>query len=114
LFYSANHYRSVDYAVGYAVANSPVGPWVKHDRSPILHRSIVGENGPGHGDVFRGPEGKLFYVYHVHHSDAAVNPRRTRIVQLVLTWKESCDRYDIAVDATSIIKPLASSEAAAR
>jgi beta-xylosidase len=107
LFYSANHYRSVDYAVGYAIADTPVGPWLKHARNPILHRSIVGENGSGHGDVFRGPEGGLYYVYHVHHSDTTVTPRRTRIVPLVLSWNGGEARYDITVDATRLIKPVA-------
>lgn len=114
LFYSANHYRSVDYAVGYAVADSPLGPWVKHDRNPILHRSIVGENGPGHGDVFRGPDGTLHYVYHVHHSDTIVSPRRTRIVPLVLTWNDPRGRYDITVDAARVIRPVASAGTGAR
>ena len=45
LFYSANDYRSIDYAVGYATSNSPMGPWTKNENSPIIHRSIVGENG---------------------------------------------------------------------
>lgn len=27
LIYSANHYQSQDYAVGYATATSPLGPW---------------------------------------------------------------------------------------
>ena len=110
LFYSANHYRSVDYAVGYAIASSPTGPWAKHAGNPILHRALVGENGPGHGDVFRGPEGRLHYVYHVHHSDTTISPRRTRIVPLELTWNERADRYDIAVDATRIIKPLTAAD----
>lgn len=47
LFYSANDYRSLDYAVGYATSNSPMGPWTKNENSPIIHRSIVGENGSG-------------------------------------------------------------------
>ncbi len=114
LLYSANHYRSIDYAVGCAVADSPLGPWVKQSENPILHRSIVGENGSGHGDVFRGPEGRLYYVYHVHHSETAVSPRRTRIVPLVLTWDERHDRYRITVDAANIIKPLTSSGAGGR
>lgn len=114
LFYSANHYRSIDYAVGYAVSRSPAGPWTKYDRNPILHRSLVGENGSGHGDVFHGPDGGLHYVYHVHHSDTAVHPRRTRIVPLVLSWNERRGLYDIAVDASRIIKPLTSADPAPR
>lgn len=41
LFYSANHYMNIDYAVGYAIADSPYGPWVKQSDSPIIHRTIV-------------------------------------------------------------------------
>ena len=52
LFYSANHFMNIDYSVGYATASSPFGPWKKHPNSPIIHRSLVGENGSGHGDVF--------------------------------------------------------------
>lgn len=106
LLYSANHYRSIDYAVGYAVADSPFGPWVKPAGNPILHRAIVGENGSGHGDVFRGPHGQLHYVYHVHHSDTQVHPRRTRIVPLIAAWNERQDRFDLSVDAAKVIKPV--------
>ena len=45
LFYSANHFMNIDYSVGYATASSPFGPWKKHPNSPIIHRSLVGENG---------------------------------------------------------------------
>ena len=62
----------------------PFGPWKKHPNSPIIHRSLVGENGSGHGDVFKGLDGKYYYVYHVHRSDSTVSPRKTRIVPLIL------------------------------
>ena len=51
LFYSANHFKNIDYAVGYATSTSPYGPWKKHANNPIIHRSIVHENGSGHGDI---------------------------------------------------------------
>ena len=38
LIYSANHYESKDYAVGYATASSPKGPWTKYSGNPILRR----------------------------------------------------------------------------
>lgn len=82
LFYSANHFQSVDYAVGYAVADSPWGPWEKYEGNPILHRSLVGENGSGHGDLFFSPQGEPYYVYHVHQSPDQVGPRKTRILPL--------------------------------
>lgn len=59
LFYSANHFMNIDYSVGYATASSPFGPWKKHPNSPIIHRSLVGENGSGHGDVFKGLDGNI-------------------------------------------------------
>ena len=73
---------SPDYAVGYAWAESPCGPWHKNPDNPVIHRSIVGENGSGHGDLFKGPDGEYWYVYHVHNSDTRVHPRKTRMVPL--------------------------------
>lgn len=82
LFYSANHFQSIDYAVGYATATSPYGPWTKNQNNPIIHRSIVGENGSGHGDLFFDKNKDPYYVYHVHYSSQTVSPRRTRIIPL--------------------------------
>lgn len=55
LIYSANHFRSQDYAVGYATATSPLGPWKKYDGNPILCRDkdvAAGLVGTGHGAPF--------------------------------------------------------------
>lgn len=106
LFYSANHFMSPDYAVGYATAPTPVGPWTKNASNPIIHRSIVGEKGAGHGDVFTDNDGKMRYVYHVHNSDSVVSPRRTRIIDLILTpTPETGIPFSITADPTSIIIP---------
>lgn len=105
LFYSANHFMSPDYAVGYAVADSPLGPWEKNVNNPIIHRNIVGEKGSGHGDVFVDNNGNYRYVYHVHHNDSVATPRRTRIVNLNLEKNPLTDTYDITVDPSSIIIP---------
>lgn len=105
LFYSANHFMNIDYSVGYATASSPLGPWKKHPNSPIIHRSLVGENGSGHGDVFKGLDGKYYYVYHVHRSDSTVQPRKTRIVPLMLE-KGNDGLYSITVDKEHVIKPM--------
>lgn len=82
LFYSANHFMSKDYAVGYATASSPLGPWTKNPYNPIINSSVAGEKGSGHGDLFFGPDGDLKYVFHVHNSDSVVSPRKTRIISL--------------------------------
>ena len=105
LFYSANHFMSPDYAVGYATADSPRGPWIKNPGNPIIHRSIVGEKGSGHGDLFKDNEGKYRYVYHVHNSDSVVSPRRTRIVTLDFKKNNDSDTYDITAVPSSVIIP---------
>lgn len=105
LFYSANHFLNQDYAVGYATAPSPQGPWTKYAGNPIIHKSRVGEPGSGHGDIFKGLDGKPYYVYHVHNSDSAVAPRLTRIVPLTMTRNDSTGIYDIAPDTDHIIVP---------
>lgn len=105
LFYSANHFMSRDYAVGYAVADSPMGPWHKPANNRIIHRSIVGENGSGHGDVFADKKGNMFYVYHVHNSNHAVSPRLTRIVPL--HFIPSNDGFDhVIVKKEEVIVPM--------
>ncbi len=71
LTYSANHYKDPFYGIGYAVADSPEGPWVKNPDNPIL--GMDAENGifgPGHNAFFLSPDAKeLFIVYHTHISE---------------------------------------------
>jgi xylan 1,4-beta-xylosidase len=105
LFYSANHFKNIDYAVGYAVADSPCGPWIKQKNSPIIHRSVVGENGSGHGDLFKGLDGEMYYVYHVHFSDHETGPRKTRIVPLVKKWDAAKSIYQFSADGNKVIIP---------
>jgi beta-xylosidase len=82
LLYSANHFNSPDYAVGYAVSESPYGPWEKYQGNPILSKAYVGKNGTGHGDIFENRKGEMFYVFHTHQSITAVGPRRTAMVNI--------------------------------
>ena len=106
LFYSANHFMNIDYAVGYAVADSPYGPWMKQSDSPIIHRSIVGENGSGHGDLFEGLDGQLYYVYHVHFDQQRATPRRTRIVPVAKQWNDATGQYQFSVESDGVIMPV--------
>lgn len=109
MFYSANHFLSPDYAVGYAVADSPYGPWHKADDNPMLHSRMVGERGSGHGDVFESEDGKLYYVYHVHYSADRPTPRRTRIVPLKCEKRED-GTYRFAIDKENVIVPVVKQE----
>lgn len=114
MFYSANHFKSIDYAVGYATANSPMGPWIKYPGNPIIHRSIVKENGAGHGDLFFDKQKRPHYVYHVHNSDSTVVPRKTRIVPLTFSKNAETGIYDITADPEGVIVPRKKNESERR
>lgn len=62
LFYSGNDWRTANYAVGYAVCESPLGPCVKPTTTPWL-ASSDGAQGPGGPEVFRDSNG-LWMVVH--------------------------------------------------
>ena len=61
LFYSANAYASDSYAVGHAVADSPLGPFSK-DPEPVLASNEVAA-GPGHCSLFEH-DGRVWMAYH--------------------------------------------------
>ena len=86
LFYSANDFRSPDYCVGVAVADSPLGKFKKLQSPAVISREITGFNGSGHGDIFFDNDGGIWYVFHAHHSNIRVSPRRTAIIKLVETF----------------------------
>ena len=81
LLYSANHFMSTDYAVGYASAQSPYGPWRRYDGNPIISKKSLDINGPGHGDVFTEGD-SLYYVFHTHASANDVRPRHTMLLKM--------------------------------
>jgi Glycosyl hydrolases family 43 len=62
LFYSGNDWRTANYAVGYAVCETPLGPCAKPASGPWL-ASSDGAQGPGGPQVFRDRDG-LWMVVH--------------------------------------------------
>ncbi|MES2827527.1 MAG: family 43 glycosylhydrolase [Bacteroidota bacterium] len=93
LIYSANDFRNIDYAVGYATSNSPLGPWKKYDGNPIIDRKTNGYNGTGHGDLYEDQVGNLQYVMHIHNSNTKVSPRATGNVGLkFIAGKDGVDQ----------------------
>ena len=75
LTYSGNGYDAKEYAVGYAVSKSPLGPYEKYKANPILSYTSK-LYGPGHHSFTTSPDGsELIIVYHTHASTTAVHPR---------------------------------------
>jgi beta-xylosidase len=68
LMYSANYFGGGNYAVGYATAKSPLGPFTKASNNPVLQKNTAsGGNvtGTGHNSITYSPDGKeMFCVYH--------------------------------------------------
>lgn len=63
LLYSGGSADSEHYAIGYATATHPLGPFTKYHGNPIIHKGD-GIFGPGHVSVIRDQAGKLWMVYH--------------------------------------------------
>lgn len=61
--YSGNFFAGPDYAVGYATAQHPLGPYTKAAENPILERGS-GMTGTGHSCFFHTPDGALMICYH--------------------------------------------------
>ncbi len=79
LVYTANHFLSKEYSIGYATSKSPLGPWEKYEGSPIIKRSEK-VNGPGNGMFIESPDGsELFLAYHVHCDLENPTPRKLAI-----------------------------------
>lgn len=78
LVYSANHFACPDYAIGYATAPAPGGPWTKYEGNPIVSSSER-YTGPGHCAFFTDRKGRLNIVYHSHFSSVNVQPRIVHI-----------------------------------
>jgi beta-xylosidase len=66
LFYSGNGYAGLEYAVGYAMCESPAGPCEEAEENPILKTSLERPPviGPGHQTVVTDDEGQTWLVYH--------------------------------------------------
>ena len=77
-FYSGGAWHTVNYGVGYAVADHPLGPW-RDDfaaHGPAVLKGIEGSVlGPGHNSTMMGPDGRTLYMAY-HAWDPAHTARR--------------------------------------
>ncbi len=103
LFYSANDFRNIDYAVGYAVSENLTGPWTKNEQ-PIISRQNIGLNGTGHGDFFYDKKHRLHYVLHTHNGNATVSPRLTAVVQAKFVSAAGRDTMQVLKNTFHLLK----------
>lgn len=92
LFYSGNNYAGHEYAVGYAVCESAMGPCQEAPENPILS-SVMTERplvvGPGHQTIVEDDEGQTWLVYHVWEVTSAGLRGDRRLVWLDrLEWED--------------------------
>jgi xylan 1,4-beta-xylosidase len=69
LLYSGGGSYTEDYAIGYATAKRPTGPFVKYPGNPVMKKGD-GVFGPGHCAVTKTPDGRLWIVYHQKIDDS--------------------------------------------
>lgn len=86
LFYSSNFYASKEYSLGVAVADHPLGPYVKQHNNPILQYIQDGEtvlvSGPGHNSFFTVGD-EIFTSYHTHTYPKAPSGNRQMCIDRV-------------------------------
>lgn len=76
LFYSGGFYGDRTYSMGYATASSPLGPFVKYDKNPIISTTEAA-SGPGNNSFFHTLDGKeLLNAYHTHTAPAIAGGNR--------------------------------------
>ena len=69
LLYSGTAANTLDYAIGYATATAPTGPFTKYAGNPIVKRTDRAL-GPGHGCVVKDGAGNLWSIYHQQKDDS--------------------------------------------
>jgi beta-xylosidase len=91
MFFSANAYNTVNYAIGYATCESATGPCQDAAENPILKTSTKRPPviGPGHQTIVTDDDGELWLVYHawaVPKSGGKLEQRNVWIDRL--TWED--------------------------
>lgn len=98
MLYSANHFMSQDYGVGYATSRNPNGNWLKN-AAPILKKPGNRLVGTGHGSIFTDRNGRKKFVFHSHHDTTSIHPRVMHIADI------SISEGRVFIDPTSIMTP---------
>ncbi|MFC1890676.1 glycoside hydrolase family 43 protein [Thermodesulfobacteriota bacterium] len=98
LMYSGNGANRPQYALGYATADNPTGPFTKNERNPILEAdSDYDFYGPGHNSVTVGPGGELWMFYHTK-VNACINWERLLRKNKIAFGEDGQLYVDLGVD----------------
>ena len=96
LFFSANDYGGLDYAVGYARCESAVGPCEDGTENPVLSSVVDGSVpviGPGHQTIILDDDGEPWMAYHAWQVTSAGMRGTARFMWLDrLTWEGDVPR----------------------
>ena len=89
LTYSANPFWAREYAVGYAISDSPLGDFVKPDDNRILGIDATWDHvsGPGHHSFFKAGN-QLYMAYHAHIDRVFGNSLRALAIDEVFVTGE--------------------------
>lgn len=101
LTYSANSYESPFYGIGFATAKSPLGPWTKYNKNPILQKP-KNLQGVGHSAMFTDKSGTLRIVFHAHRDSNNIHPRGMYISNVTFT-KDSQPIMQIGINIENTI-----------
>lgn len=106
LTYSANSYESPFYGIGFATAETIIGPWTKYEQNPILQKpgKLVGV---GHSAMFTDKDGQLRIVFHAHNNLQNIHPRHMYISRV--TFEKQGDVEIMSIDP-DYLTPLVKSE----
>jgi GH43 family beta-xylosidase len=104
LTYSANNWETPQYGVGYAVADSPLGPFRKSPANPVLSQNAaIGMYSTGHGSIAFSPDGRQLYYVH-HGRPSPTDPQR----RLYTERMRISPNGTLSIDAATSDRPIPS------
>ncbi|WP_331272822.1 family 43 glycosylhydrolase [Motilibacter deserti] len=111
LLYSANNWENENYGVGYATADSPLGPWRKFEGNPVLSKNAaLPMYGTGHGSVIASPDGSELYYVHHGRPGATSGPRKLYTERMTIddAKPDANGNPTLSIDQTTADRPVPS------
>jgi hypothetical protein len=111
LTYSANNWETPQYGVGYATADSPLGPFHKSPTNPILSQNAqIGMYSTGHGSFATSPDGRQLYYVH-HGRPSPEEPQRRLYTERAFISPPAGDPFGVptlSIDQATSDRPIPS------